>query len=1113
MNKRELRTRLVPKIAALLAAVALSVGLTYAAEMITPVAVTAQSYYANDNRAPVTTIDGSGMNPNSPVTATSITSTTTAGGAMWLSAATVQTWITFDLGAAQTLTGFRLWNYNEEGGFRGRGVKTAGIYVGTTMPTNGAPYAAAGASWGTLVANMTFDIASGIAGDAGADYAFANTVTGRYVQVYVTANHNNTADYTGLSEIRFYADTAHSASDQFVSPTTATAGGDYVASGDERKAEAAINGSGMAPSTPVRIASTAGNSAPFNMWLHYTAWNSITNTWITFDLGTVQKVTGLRIWNYNESGASTKRGVKNASIYVGNSLPPDGTTYANAGPAWGSWIQDFRFCQADGSIALAGADYPLATPVIGDIQLYITDNFGGDSTGLSEVMFYTSTRYEAISPIDATAQSSFSPRLPVKAINGSGMMPKNPLQTASTAGTLPDDMWLSDNTTNTWITFDLGAEQSIAGLHLWNYNENSLNNETSNERGINTAGLYVGETLLANGTPYASAGAAWGTLVTNMTFAKASGLSTEAGSSYTLATPVTSRYIQLYVTSNFGGKDSYTGLSEIMFYTPMRDLTRLNSGNGVIENRAIESVRVIEGTGDARALTLGGAATVINTLYVAATEAPVNVDLTGQTLALAKIQLQCNAGGLTMGSGSESGTLKSVGTGLLVDNPSTYPVTINSVIANGSGASSLTKTGRGALILTGANTFSGNTAINGGTLRLAGGSINSPALNLNMGAEGFLSFDGGTITARSGASALDWIGAGNILLIDDSGATIDTANASVAINRPLLQEGSSAGGLTKTGANTLTLTAPCTYIGATKVQGGILKLAPPAPLIHYSFDTTHISGTTVQNLGIGGTAYNGVIHGVPATGGTGVAGQSVTFAATGQGIVTAGSVSLPNGFTFAAWVKSSGSTILDQRIINNDFKSGGFLGTSDHNRFKPIIKNHINYASTQASDDTANWHHIAMSWDGSIAILYYDGVAIQTNMIAGINAALGSKIGFGNNIVPNHEFWNGSMDEAYVFDRTLTAAEVAALKNQSLANMAPLPITTDLRLNNNATLELDGVTQTVTTLTLNGVLKARGDCTWGAVGSGAGYTSPQFVGTGMLRVLGPPAQGTIIVIQ
>ena len=122
-------------------------------------------------------------------------------------------------------------------------------------------------------------------------------------------------------------------------------------------------------------------------------------------------------------------------------------------------------------------------------------------------------------------------------------------------------MWLSVNTQNTWITFDLGSVQTVGGFHLWNYNEN-----TDLFRGVKNAGIYAGNSLLANDAPYASAGVAWGTLVENMTSPQATGLTNYAGESYTFTNPVTTRYLQIYVTSNFGPPgDDYTGISEIRF--------------------------------------------------------------------------------------------------------------------------------------------------------------------------------------------------------------------------------------------------------------------------------------------------------------------------------------------------------------------------------------------------------------------------------------------------------------------------------------------------------------------------------------------------------------------
>jgi hypothetical protein len=198
-------------------------------ELLTPVDVTAQSYYSNggDSRASDRAINGSGMTPMSPVTIVS-TATNVAANTMWLSSNTRDTWITFDFGEVKPLTGFHLWNYNEAvSGFMTRGIQTAGIYTGSSLPTNKTPYASCGAAWGTLVENMTFTKASGLTTYSGEDYFFRSPISARYLQIWVTGNFPGADAYTGLSEIRFYAPTGgllwYDIATTNITPTTAWA--------------------------------------------------------------------------------------------------------------------------------------------------------------------------------------------------------------------------------------------------------------------------------------------------------------------------------------------------------------------------------------------------------------------------------------------------------------------------------------------------------------------------------------------------------------------------------------------------------------------------------------------------------------------------------------------------------------------------------------------------------------------------------------------------------------------------------------------------------------------------------------------------------------------------
>ena len=123
------------------------------------------------------------------------------------------------------------------------------------------------------------------------------------------------------------------------------------------------------------------------------------------------------------------------------------------------------------------------------------------------------------------------------------------------------------------------------------------------------------------------------------------------------------------------------------------------------------------------------------------------------------------------------------------------------------------------------------------------------------------------------------------------------------------------------------------------------------------------------------------------------------------------------------------------------------------------------------------------------------------------------KIGIGNNVTPNAEYWNGAIDEAMVFDRAITAAEVEMVMEDSWKRMDVLSPETDLVIAEGATLNLNGSDQTVATLTLGDRLYKYGETTWGPIGSGAEHETDQLSGRGILRVKGPLDPGMYFMIR
>ena len=131
-----------------------------------------------------------------------------------------------------------------------------------------------------------------------------------------------------------------------------------------------------------------------------------------------------------------------------------------------------------------------------------------------------------------------------------------------------------------------------------------------------------------------------------------------------------------------------------------------------------------------------------------------------------------------------------------------------------SGTGSLTKTSGGTLVLSAANSYTGETVINGGVVQFANSSIPSFSLTLN----------GGTLRYASGNT--EDISTKFVTLGTDGG-TIDTNGNDVTLANSF---GTGAGGLTKAGAGTLTLGGFNSYQGETAIRAGTIGVSADSSL-------------------------------------------------------------------------------------------------------------------------------------------------------------------------------------------------------------------------------------------------------------------------------------------
>lgn len=311
------------------------------------------------------------------------------------------------------------------------------------------------------------------------------------------------------------------------------------------------------------------------------------------------------------------------------------------------------------------------------------------------------------------------------------------------------------------------------------------------------------------------------------------------------------------------------------------------------------TVRLDSGTtivsGSAAVVVAGGTLQVADTSRAAAifpNVASTTVN-TGATLDL-------NGYSVTIGNLQGAGTLKT-----RTGNFPAQTTTVQSGNFAGSitGTGQLVKTTAGTLVLTGANSYSGNTTISGGTLQLG---------------------DGGTTGS---------IDNGNI-----------TNNASLVFNRSnamnFTRAISGSGSVTQSGTGTLTLSGANTYAGGTRVNSGTLQVAAASALgsggltmaggklaatstMTFSNGVSFAAGTastiaaaTNRTLTLGGALNLGAnatatFGSATETGVVSLAGNSATVDTTAAVVVAGGTLRVGNGPLVSAVLGNIASTTVN----------------------------------------------------------------------------------------------------------------------------------------------------------------------------------------------------------
>jgi hypothetical protein len=227
--------------------------------------------------------------------------------------------------------------------------------------------------------------------------------------------------------------------------------------------------------------------------------------------------------------------------------------------------------------------------------------------------------------------------------------------------------------------------------------------------------------------------------------------------------------------------------------------------------------------------------------------------------------------------------------------------------------------------------------------------------------------------------------------------------------------------------------APVTFIVNNVSTGPTNGLAG-----YWSFDSAYLSGLTIfDQSGYGGDMTSNATNSV-----TGQLGQALLFDGSSSyaNVATTASTQrydLVGDLSLSLWVKTTNST-RDEALISRYSASGsgsGYLLRTNPAGTVELLLGVANVAggSSLATDVTrindGNWHHVAVVIHLGTTVTFYVDGALSSNVAINSTAATADsffQLGV-NSWVPYGNYFTGTMDEVRIYDRALSASDVASL--------------------------------------------------------------------------------------
>ncbi|ELZ24222.1 LamG domain-containing protein [Halosimplex carlsbadense 2-9-1] len=234
-----------------------------------------------------------------------------------------------------------------------------------------------------------------------------------------------------------------------------------------------------------------------------------------------------------------------------------------------------------------------------------------------------------------------------------------------------------------------------------------------------------------------------------------------------------------------------------------------------------------------------------------------------------------------------------------------------------------------------------------------------------------------------------------------------------------------------------------------RLDPGLAAVAAFAPTSdglvgHWTLDGTDASATDAA----GDNA--GTIRGSPRQGVAGVHGSTAyEFGASADNFVEVAdddALKPTSALSVGGWYRTA-SGENSQTLVQKADRRYGDEGYAVDVQTPNSLRGHVAVESGQASvnpfgldTNDGGWHHVLLTWDGAALVAYFDGEEVDRDASQSGDVAHSDRplyIGYGDNSYTTYYDMDGAIDDVRVYQRALSADDVAALYEGEAATATP----------------------------------------------------------------------------